>query len=264
MATKAEIYAQEFMQSLADAWATENIEDFQGPVELTDFLVPIVLPILTRQLSETADGEIEINNPAIFEIVSTTLTRLVTPLAERPDAAGSYTQGQIQQAQAAAEAAVADSILVEDNLTWDENGILEYTNDADQVREDDDSEASVTFVLNLDAEQPEPEEENAVNIQIANFTAGDVLDVSSFAGDLAVGDAPVVTGVVYDDGILGISMVASDPDEVEDLLDLSPAWNIEFSDIDPTLVDGLEDMGEGDLTAGLIAGLATDDFWLVL
>ncbi|MBK5929408.1 hypothetical protein [Halochromatium salexigens] len=162
-------------------------------------------------------------------------------------------------------------------LTWDENGILGneegqlseqqdstwgYFGDADQVRTDNDSEASVTFTLSIDDTEPAPVEENAVNIQITNFTAGDVLDVSSFAGDLAAGDTPVVTGVDLDDGVLGISMVAADP--IAAPTDIAPAWNIEFPEIEQTLVDGLSAMGDGDLTAGLNAALETEDFWLVL
>ena len=173
------------------------------------------------------------------------------------------------------------------NLSWDidGNGILGngqgtmieggvsvwgYFSDADQVRADNDSEAEVHFALNIAAEPGEPAQEVAVNIQIINFSVGDRLDVSNIVEGIGTGETPVVTGTSFDeeDGLFGFTLAPMDPEDAQDLVydpaNYFPAWNVELPDIAPALVQELDDLGEGDLTAGLTAALGTDDFWLVL
>ncbi len=263
MATKAEMYAREFMQALANEWASENIEDFEGPVELTDFLVETFVPILSQQVREDENGAVEPNDP-VFTLVGTILTFAATPASGRGDGAldgpGAYSDAQIQQAQAAAEAAIEDAVEVTKELTWNDDFILGEESDEEfygyYVDVDDergDNNAAVNFKLSA-VEQP-ADQQNAVNLQITDFAARDVLDVT---GITDVTGEPTITAATYDeeDDLLGISLITETGQ-----FDQLPSWDIQFSNIDEDTFAALNLTGT---TSEELVGELNDAEWLVL
>ncbi len=129
-------------------------------------------------------------------------------------------------------------VVVEATAAWDADGILEYVADADAYRDED---AAVIFELSTEAGGTPL----AADISIANFTAGDVLDISGVDDDVRVIDNVTIDGdnliidLMTDPGFFGL-----------------PVWAITFTDIDAAVVDALDPLD--------LIGSVEDADWLVI
>ncbi|NCC49539.1 MAG: hypothetical protein EOM13_10870 [Clostridia bacterium] len=129
-------------------------------------------------------------------------------------------------------------VVVEATAAWDADGILEYIADADDYRDED---AAVIFELSTEAGGTPL----AADIIIANFTAGDVLDISGADDNVRVIDNVTIDGtdliidLMTDPGFFGL-----------------PVWAITFTDIDAAVVDALDPLD--------LIGSVEDADWLII